>query len=180
MLQLANYKYHAHSQEHDQCQWMHLYEMQEPCGGSPQKKNQVTINKRKRNGYWMAKSTNVHQKFCGRISLDYHLAQISNFRKEDIVGLTFLFFIWHITKLRMVPILKIWRLLKMLRKENTEYFQKCKQWPSILGNVGASWGKLTHEFLFFSTNKSLIYIFFSFIPFLLLIYPLVNMFKFMS
>lgn len=49
---------------------------------------QVTINRRKRNGCWMTKSTNVHPNFWGRVPLDYHLAQISNFRKEDIVGLT--------------------------------------------------------------------------------------------
>lgn len=76
---------------------------------------QVTINRRKRNGCWMTKSTNVHQNFWGWVPLDYHLAQISNFRKEDIIGLTF-FFTQHITKLRMATILKIWRLLKMLRK----------------------------------------------------------------
>lgn len=106
MLQLANYKYHAHSQEHDQCQWMHLYEMQEPCGCSPQRKNQVTINRRKRNGCWLAKSTNVHQNFCGRISLDYNLAQISNFRKEDIVGLTFLYFYMTHHKIKDGPYLE--------------------------------------------------------------------------
>lgn len=58
--------------------------------GSPQKKNQVTINRRKRNGCWMTKSTNVHQNFWGRVPLDYHLAQISNFRKE-----TFFFHTTH-------------------------------------------------------------------------------------